>query len=148
MLSLSLGLKPHQTLIGPNLVVNGDFAEGVTTGWTAAGSGTLDASGFQLLITNGAAAEGRAEQVISVIAGARYSFVIDRKESTGSSGAVGVSGGPTFEDATNRKSLSAGVNTYFVTTGVSTSITLRIFTNSATAGHSVTVDDIKLRRIW
>ena len=56
---------------GPELVVNGTFSGGTTTGWTAAGSATLSVVNGALRVTNGNK-YGRAVQAIPVVVGQQY----------------------------------------------------------------------------
>lgn len=57
--------------LGTELVTNGTF-DTDTTGWTAANSATLSATGSELTITNAGATYGYAYQALTTVIGAKY----------------------------------------------------------------------------
>jgi hypothetical protein len=77
------GSKPilRGTPVGGNLVTNGDFAGGTTTGWTASAAGSLSVVSGRMRITN-TAANGGAIQGITTVIGGVYRITIDFTKNT------------------------------------------------------------------
>ncbi len=66
----------------PNLVTNGDFSGGVTTGWTVSGTSVLSVVSGKLRVTNNTTTNGGGNQTIPVIAGKRYRITAQSKDAT------------------------------------------------------------------
>lgn len=77
------GSKPilRGTPVGGNIVTNGDFAGGTTTGWTGSANGSLSVVSGRMRITN-IAANGGAIQGITTVIGGVYRITIDFTKST------------------------------------------------------------------
>lgn len=123
---------------GPELVVNGTFADG-TTGWTPFNSAQLSVVSGALRITNGAS-HGRAYQAVPTTIGQQYQV---------SAGIVGGNGAPLVRVGTTQ-----GANTYaqftgtggtatFVATTATTYITLML--SSDVVGRYADFDNVSLR---
>jgi len=73
----------------PNMLSNGDFSGGVTTGWSAVNA-TLSVVGGRLRVTNTSANFGRAEQTVTTVPGRAYLLKCDAYVGTASVARVNV----------------------------------------------------------
>jgi hypothetical protein len=126
-------LTPSMFTAGPELTTNGNFAAG-NTGWTTV-NGTLDTSSGQAVITNSGAVEGAISNGPILSAGKYYRVSVNSVAASGGARGVAILG-------TSRYSLSTGVTTFIAL--CASSATFQIGTNSATAGYSITVDDVSV----
>lgn len=120
---LSVGCdKNSSSLSGAELVTNGTFDTDIS-GWTDAsesgGSIAWNASGYLDLITGTTNAnEGKAQQVVTTVAGKQYVMTFD----VISGGGIIINGSATYEVGT-------GHTYYFTAVGSATAITVRNFSN-------------------
>lgn len=121
------------------LVTNGTF-DTDTTGWTAGGSGSIEAVGGQLVVTQGAPASyGQATQSVPTVEGRVYEFRWTIAGGTAAAAVVQIQGS------------SVGLpdnGTYsheFTATGSSAAIVLAVDA-SASVGQTKIFDNISVRR--
>jgi len=69
-------LTNSATTLGSDIVTNGSFDGGVTTGWTALDSATLSVVSGRLRLTNNGANFGKAQQVLTTVAGKQYQLIV------------------------------------------------------------------------
>lgn len=130
------------TLKGPNLVVNGDFSSGTTTGWTPFNGGTLSVVSGALRVTNGAI-YGLGYQVVATVPGVEYEVSVNIIG--GTAGRL-VRIGTTGSAATYGQLTATGVGTVtFTATTTTTYISLML--DNEVVGKYADFDSIELRVI-
>jgi hypothetical protein len=129
-------LTPYLPELTSNLAVNGDFSGG-TASWTPNGAATFTVNGSnQGVLTNSGASEAQLTQAV-LTSGKFYKATMNRVAATTATGSWLVGG--------VRAALSAGTPNTIVAQAGSTGF--GVATNSASAGHSVTVDDISVKEV-
>lgn len=128
-------------LLGPELVVNGTFAGGTTTGWTPSANASLSVVGGALRVTN-TLTYGYAYQVIPVELGKTYRLSIT---------IVGGNGNPTIWAGQNTggpntfvNSTASGVWTFVATTAT---VVIWFNLNTETVGRYGDFDNVSLRQV-
>jgi len=141
--------KSRGLVLGPELVVNGDFSSG-TTGWTSGTtySGTLSAaSGLLTITTNSANGFGSALQSVSLTVGKTYRLTGTRRASSGGNPAVGF-GNSLGAIQTVLISGSASTTTNeFTASFVYTGNILTLFNQTSTNGAVSEFDNISVREL-
>jgi len=137
-LDLSKGL-----VLGPELVVNGDFSNG-TTGWTAQGS-VISVVGDKLQVVV-SVTSGYAWQELTTVAGKRYKCSVSITSVSGSTAAISV--GTSFSDVSlfTQTSIAEGVFTFtFVATTTTSFILLQPWTNGT--GRTTQFDNVAVKEL-
>jgi len=129
VLDKRLGLVP-----GAELVTNGDFTGGTTTGWTG-NSATLSVVSGAMNVTN-TAGFGNASQTVSTVAGKWYKAEVTLGGSSALLSAVG-----TTSLSLSGSGAKSGV---FLASG---STILRLYCNEGTIGAAATFDNVTLKEI-
>ena len=137
--------KSQGLVLGPELVVNGDFSNG-TTGWTPS-SAVIVAISAELIVTNVGAAFGTATQAVTTIVGKWYCINASVRIGTASSVNVVARTTPTSGNIASVTSSSAAttvVTLYFTATSTTTYIAL---VNGNTSGGIGYYDNISVREL-
>jgi hypothetical protein len=102
--AVSVGLmldKSQGLVLGSELVTNGDFSSGTTTGWTADRGGSLSVVGGSLRVTQGAVTDyALGYQAVTLVIGQWYKLTVDFVGGTATNVQVGVGTSFTSSDAT------------------------------------------------
>ena len=145
---VGLAMDAVNTARGPELVVNGDFANG-TTGWSAINGAVLSTSGGELVITaNGASNFPGALQALTTVVGKTYEMFFTGRRGTSSS-TVGMSMGnitPGYNLPFNGTTSDLTVRIIFTATATTVTINPFIVGSPAAAGTAI-FDNISVREI-
>jgi hypothetical protein len=140
---------PTPTVIGPELVTNGTFDDGLT-GWTSGSAGVLSVSNGQLVVSTLAGDNfGTAYQEISTVAGSVYEMKIDRISTTQEFSAGVATTATSTINVLNLSSAGGVAGSFsgvFVGTGSNVFIRAGVGFNSAGEGTAV-YDNISVREI-
>jgi len=132
--------------LGPELVTNpGPFT--ATTGWTGSNA-TLSVESARLRVTNSAAANGYAYQLLSLVAGKTYAVIVNYTAGTSASATLRGSStqSGSGQDQIASVTLSAGANTvYFTATVSGVYIILRL--GSSTSGEYSDFGSVSVREV-
>jgi hypothetical protein len=136
------GSKPilRGTPVGGNLVTNGDFAGGTTTGWTASAAGSLSVVSGRMRITN-TAANGGAIQGITTVIGGVYRITIDFTKNT-INGWISVSNNSNGSASFASMSMSATGNFTLYFTATATTTYIVPYVAAGVASDYIDVDNI------
>ena len=133
--------KSKGLVLGPELVVNGDFDGGTTTGWTNVG-GSISVVGGRLRIVS-AGSNATAVQSVSTEVGKTYEIRIDGYNETGAFGLrVGTTSGGTDLFTAGP---SVGYRRYFAALSTTTFVAIR--NTTTTVGAYVETDNISVREL-
>ena len=145
---VGLAMDAVNTQLGPELVTNGDFANG-TTGWSAINGAVLSTSGGELVITaNGASNFPGALQALTTVVGKTYEMFFTGRRGTSSS-TVGMSMGnitPGYNLPFNGTTSDLTVRIIFTATATTVTINPFIVGSPAAAGTAI-FDNISVREI-
>jgi len=131
--------QPTPAGYGPELLTNGDFGGGATTGWTPGGA-TLSVVSGRLRVTNTAASIGFADQTVSSEIGRKYRATADRYDGTAPARLwIGKEGSPyyTIDDGTGATDVTF--------TAEVTTVTFRAHALEATLGDYAEYDNFSLK---
>ena len=132
-------------VLGSELVTNGTFSGGSTTGWTAAGSATISGTGDVLTVTNGATAFGYAVTSITTVIGRTYyvTYQITGGTSTANLYIGTASGG--FDNYAGPNQSAGSYAVSFVATATTTF--LRLGNSVNTSGATSIFDNVSTKEI-
>lgn len=138
-------LRKNNEALGPELVANEDFSNG-TVGWTAGNSASFIESNGRAVLTNTAAANGYAYQVIATVPGDTYVVLAMCAGGTAPSPRV-FAGTAVF--SANLGLVTQGVTGVYMFMFTATTATtwISIANNSTTLGHTFTIDNYSVRKL-
>lgn len=133
----------------PELITNGDFSSGLTTGWTASPGTTFDVVAGAARVENSGAAAGGAYQTFATVSGVTYRLFLNLSNFfTAGTARISVNNGssPSFNGSQYALS-SAAAAQEIIFTAAGSSSTLALYVNSTLAGARFDFDNVSIKEI-
>lgn len=137
--------NPAAASLGAELVTNGDFASGTTTGWGTANSTLSVVSGALRVTTVSTGTYADATQTIQLVAGRTYLFTFSGTDDSNGTGYATINGAVTLS--------ATKAGSYYITAASTGSavVTLRVAAPGSaavpSAGNYVDFDNVSLREV-
>lgn len=130
-------------VVNPNLITNGDFSDGLTTGWSASNGGILSVVDGTLKMVKGSSSNCFCYQAVPVLAGKTYEISVEVVESPQNTG-VRLGTGPAQLQYLNSGAVGPRVVTLSHTPSVNETIYLSIVYVSTVIGDFGRYDNISI----
>lgn len=130
----------------PNLLTNGDFSGGTTTGWTAANGGVLSVVGGALKMTKTSGSNCFFYQAVAVQAGKTYEVKVDVIESIGNTG-IRLGNGPAQLTYLNSGAVGPRSFVYSYSPASDSNLFLSVVYVSSVIGEYGLYDNMSIREI-